>query len=218
MGVTTPWHSRWVPLQWLLHQSMYNYLVTGPWIPWGGRTTGIAVMCHLLEKRNTSLLLPAVLDHLQCYKIRAGEGEGGWYAPLKWYRAPPPQGQLHTCTPTLASFPGRLPLRFLDHICDLWTWRRPGTTPASSTTRWTWSWCSADSVSVIMATCHELTVATTGGTRYESPRCTVVVGSYSGFVPSAWHAQLRVFQRNCMPYHRITVQQVSQVPSSVLWL
>lgn len=48
------------------------------------------VMCHLLEKRNTSSLLPPVLGHLWCTKMgRGGKEEKGrgWYVPFKG--APP---------------------------------------------------------------------------------------------------------------------------------
>ena len=38
---------------------------------------------------------------------------------------------------------------------------------------------------------------TTGGVRYGSPDCTVVVGSYSSFLPSAWYAWLWEFKCKC---------------------
>ena len=57
----------------------------------------------------------------------------------------------------LASFPGRLLLRSLDRICDLWTARRSGRRPGSSSTSSNRKVDSimtyVDSVSVIMAMC-----------------------------------------------------------------
>ena len=63
---------------------------------------------------------------------------------------------------SLASFPGRLPLRFLDRICDLWTARRSGRRPSISSTSSHRKVGSimryVDSVSVIMATCSCISV------------------------------------------------------------
>jgi len=57
-------------------------------------------------------------------------------------------------TAKLASFPGCLPIGFLDCVHDLWiTWksgRRPGTTR---------SWHNVGTVSVFRTMCHEPTAA-----------------------------------------------------------
>ena len=62
--------------------------------------------------------------------------------------------------PMLASFPGCLLLRFLDHIHDLWTarrsGRRPGITSTSSNRKVDSIMTYVDSVLVIMATCPRI--------------------------------------------------------------
>jgi len=55
---------------------------------------------------------------------------------------------------------------------------------------------------------------TTGGVRYGSPCCPVVVGRYSSFIPKLQGLGTPEYSK-CMPYHRITAQQASKVLSSV---